>query len=52
MRDGHARGVPSFAQFAQFARFDASAWCAGSGLPSTVNQQGAQGGPHQQVQAG
>jgi hypothetical protein len=49
MRDGHARGVPSFAQF---ARFDASAWWAGSGLPSTVNQQGAQGGPHQQVQAG
>jgi len=49
MRDGHARGVPSFAQL---ARSDASAWCAGSGLPPTVNQQGAQGGPHQQVQAG
>jgi len=30
MRDGHARGVPSFAQF---ARFDAPAWCASSGLP-------------------
>jgi len=30
MRDGHARGLPSFARF---ARFDAPAWCASSGLP-------------------
>jgi len=30
MRDGHARGLPSFARF---ARFDAPAWCADSGLP-------------------
>jgi hypothetical protein len=48
MRDGHARGVPSFAQFAvRFARVVCRQRFTG-----TVNQQGAQGGPHQQVQAG
>jgi hypothetical protein len=48
MRDGHARGVPSFAQF---ARPDAPARCR-QRFADTVNEQDAQGGPHQQVQAG
>jgi len=49
MRDRHARGVPSFAQF---ARFDAPRAVCRQRFTSTVDQQDAQGGPHQQVQAG
>ena len=39
-------------RFARFARSDTPVRCTGSGWPVAVDQQGAQGGPHQQVQAG